>query len=236
MDDLEFRRAIYAAPFTKDEKVVLAAKEDVNKAQFWNELKELETALHSAVKVEVPDDLAHRLILRQSLNAHQEHKKRSRVYLALAASVAFAVGLSVKVFDQNTHYINISQDALAHVYESHSSEGLVNASVSLNDVNASLAGFGSEFTAEIGRIYSANFCFLNKLKALHLVLAGEQGNVSVFVLPHNKNFDFKEVFSDENFVGSANRFGSTDMIIVGEKGEDVETMKATLSKKYNQAI
>lgn len=236
MDDLEFRRAIYAAPFTKDENVVQAAQHDSSKQQFWDELKSLEHNLSSAVKIDVPNDLAHKLILRQSLNAHQQHKKRSRVYLALAASVAFAVGLSIKVFDQRSNYISISQDALAHVYETQGSEGLTNANISLNEVNASLAGFGSEFTAEIGRIYSSNFCFLNKLKALHLVLAGEQGNVSVFVLPHDKNFDLKEVFSDENFIGSANRFGKTDMIVVGEKGEDVEAIKSKLSKNYNQAI
>lgn len=236
MDDLEFRRAVYAEPFTKDDNVVQAAQGDVSKQQFWDELKSLESELHGAAKIDVPNDLAHRLILRQSLNAHQQHKKRSRVYLALAASVAFAVGLSVKVFDSTPNYINISQDALAHVYETRGEEGLVNASLSLGDVNSKLANFGTEFTSEIGRIYSANFCFLNKLKALHIVMAGEKGNVSVFVLPHDKNFDIRDAFADEHYVGSTNRFGKTDMIIVGEKDEDVSKMKASLSKRYNQAI
>lgn len=236
MDDLEFRRAVYTAPFTNDEKVVQAAQEDDAKKQFWDELKEMESNIHKATMVKVPSELAHKLILRQSLKLHQEHKKRSRVYLALAASVAFAVGLSIKVFNQDANYINLGEHAIAHVYETEGSEMLASANLPLNMVNSKLASFGSEFTTEIGRIFSANYCYLNKLKALHIIMSGEQGKVSVFVLPHNKDYDLQEVFSDENYVGTSNRFGNTDMIIVGEKGENIEEFKTKLADKFNQSI
>ena len=62
MDELEFRRRIYADPETTDSDVVEAAKEDEKKRHFWNEQKKLDQQLKQALKVDVPDDLANKLI------------------------------------------------------------------------------------------------------------------------------------------------------------------------------
>ena len=62
MDELEFRRRIYADPETTDNDVVDAAKQDDNKRKFWNEQIQLDRQLRKAVKVDVTEDLSHRLI------------------------------------------------------------------------------------------------------------------------------------------------------------------------------
>ena len=54
MDELEFRRRIYADPETTDSDVVEAAKADDNKRHFWNEQKQLDKQLKQALKVDVP--------------------------------------------------------------------------------------------------------------------------------------------------------------------------------------
>jgi len=80
MDELEFRRRIYADPETTDNDVVDAAKQDDNKRKFWNEQIQLDRQLRKAVKVDVPEDLSHRLIWQQSASEFKRYQKRSRWY------------------------------------------------------------------------------------------------------------------------------------------------------------
>ena len=70
MDDLEFRRTIYADPNCNDERVKEAAAKDPAKQEFWAEQKRIDASLKAAMKVDVPDDLANKLILRQTMQTH----------------------------------------------------------------------------------------------------------------------------------------------------------------------
>ena len=91
MDELEFRRRIYADPETTDSDVIAAAKADENKRKFWNEQKQFDKQLKQAVKVDVPEDLKHKLIWQQSANEFAIYQKRSRWYVAMAASIALSL-------------------------------------------------------------------------------------------------------------------------------------------------
>ena len=93
MDDLEFRRAIYADPKNQDADTILAQQQDPSKKQFAQEICQLDNKIKQALQIPVPDDLANKLILRQTLANHQVQKRKSRVHLALAASVAIVGGL-----------------------------------------------------------------------------------------------------------------------------------------------
>ena len=88
MDDLQYRRRIYADPKCQDEDMLAAQQADPAKKEFAQELNQLDEKLKQAMKVPVPDGLCEKLILRQTLASHQQKKRKSRVHLALAASVA----------------------------------------------------------------------------------------------------------------------------------------------------
>ena len=185
MDDLQFRRTIYADPQCNDENVKKAAADDPAKREFWNELKRLEGALHEASKVEVPDGLAERLILRQSMESHKTQKKRTRFHLALAASIAFVFGVSFTLLQQPAP-INLGEHALAHVY--HEADGFalkIDGDVEYDTMNAKLATIGGKIIENVGRIYFANFCNFDRVRSFHMVMEGEHGKVTVFVIPHS---------------------------------------------------
>ena len=112
MDELEFRRRIYADPETTDSDVVEAAKEDESKRSFWNEQKQFDKQLKQALKVDVPEDLASKLIWQQSADEFTRYKRRSRWYLAMAASVAFTVGIGLTMWYHQP--LSIGGQALAH--------------------------------------------------------------------------------------------------------------------------
>ena len=78
MDDLQFRRAIYADPNNQDDDAILAQEQDPSKKQFAQEICQLDEKIKQALQIPVPDDLVDKLILRQTLASHQVQKKNSR--------------------------------------------------------------------------------------------------------------------------------------------------------------
>ena len=116
MDDLQFRRSIYADPTSLDKDIVAAQNADPAKKQLAQELCQFDEKLKQAMKISVPDDLCNKLLLRQTLASHQQEKRKTRIHLALAASVAIVAGLVVNYLQFSSSYTNLGDYALAHVY------------------------------------------------------------------------------------------------------------------------
>ena len=229
MDELEFRREVYADPSAEDPRVKKAAEADPAKMDFLKELRQLDSELKQAAKIPVPDDLAHKLIWQGTITDFETHKKRSRRHLALAASVAFIVGLSFTVWQQQSHTIDFSHEALAHMYYQEMLPGASN--VSLNDVNTKLQTFGATLASNIGTIKSANYCHLDKQRSLHLILETEQGLVSVFVLPNTGSGKFDKAFSDNQYAGEKLDVQQANVLVVGEKGKDLTNVKQSVKQR-----
>lgn len=230
MDDLTFRRTIYADPNCQDKAVLEAAAADPAKQEFWNELKSLENRMQGASKVSVPDGMAHRLLLRQSIKQHATRKKRTRVHLALAASFAFVAGATFTLWQQ-TAEIDLGQHALAHVY--HEADGFalkVNGDVSLTDVNEDLTELGAQLAQNVGRIYFATFCRFDKVKSYHMVFEGEHGKVTVFLVPREERYRPIDRFSDDRLYGETLTLQNAHLIMVGEKGDAFDTLKSNLTQ------
>ena len=64
MDDLQFRRRIYADPNTRDEDMLAAIKSDPTKQSFTQELEDLDHKIFQALNVDVPSDLSDKLIFQ----------------------------------------------------------------------------------------------------------------------------------------------------------------------------
>jgi hypothetical protein len=230
MDDLEFRRAIYADPHCTDESVLLAAAQDPKKQEFWDELKKLDDNIMQASQIEVPAGLAQKLILKQTVEQHKIERKRTRVHLALAASIAFAFGISVTTL-QEQKVIDLGEHALAHIY--HEGDGYAlnaNGDLGLTQVNAKLASLGTQFTENVGRIYYANFCNFDGLRSFHMVMESGQGKVTVFVLPLDDHHTPTESFSDGKMHGETIETNKARFIIVGEEGKSIESFKSKLQR------
>lgn len=224
MDDLSFRKAVYADPFTKDQAVIDAAQQDANKKNFWDELKAMENELQQAMNIPVPENLAERLILRQSLTEHKSTEQRRPWYLALAASVVLASVVSFNMLSgiDSTKFEN---DVFAHMHHV-DYELAKSGEVDMNAVNAKLASFNGSVDGNIGDIVAANYCYLDKIKSLHVIIRGEEGLTSLFVVPDSITESISESFSDASFKGAAFLLESAKIIIVGESDEQVENLKA----------
>ncbi|AGH43998.1 DUF3379 domain-containing protein [Paraglaciecola psychrophila] len=229
MDELEFRRTLYADPNCTDDVVLAAIADDPKKQAFYKELKQLDKKMQHASQVKVPDDLVHKLIMRQTMQSHKTNKARHRIQLAMAASVAFVVGVSFTMWQQN-NLLDLSKQAIAHVHYEGAYALDAQENISLQQVNAKLAQFGGEFSADIGRVYYANFCDFENVRSLHMVLEGENGKVSVFVVPHDDSYLAEGSSRDTRYISQAIDLKRASIIVVGEEGANITKMKQQLNQ------
>lgn len=229
MDELEFRRRIYADPETTDSDVVEAAKADESKRSFWNEQKQLDKQLKQALKVDVPEDLASKLIWQQSTDEFNRYKRRSRWYLAMAASVAFTIGIGLTMWYHQP--LSIGGQALAHMQyaEMETAHSLLPAD--LNMVNAKLASFGGSFSEMLDGVEVVNYCHLSTVRSLHLIVDTPQGKMSVFVVPERGDITVPSEFSDDQYHGESIKMRHANVMIVGDKDADLSEMKKAVSER-----
>jgi hypothetical protein len=62
---------------------------------------------------------------------------------------------------------------------------------------------------------------------------GEQGKVSVFIVPHQDRFLLQDTFGDKDMNGRSLQMGKHDKVIIGEKDEALDKLKNDLSSKLN---
>ncbi|WP_334013001.1 DUF3379 family protein [Alteromonas sp. S167] len=229
MDELEFRRRIYADPETTDSDVVEAAKTDDNKRHFWNEQKQLDKQLKQALKVDVPEDLASKLIWQQSADEFTRYKRRSRWYLAMAASVAFTVGIALTMWYHKP--LSIGGQALAHMQYADMEQAHSLLPVDLNMVNAKLASFGASFNEMLDGVEVANYCHLSTVRSLHLIVDTPQGKMSVFVVPERGDVTVPSEFADKQYRGESLKLQRANVMIVGDKDADLSEMKEAVAKR-----
>ncbi|MGO4892416.1 DUF3379 family protein [Flavobacterium sp. W21_SRS_FM6] len=227
MDELEFRRAVLADP--NDKELAKATADDLKKQAFVKEIKQLDKKITEASNIPVPDGLAHRLLLRQTMAVHTQKRQRSHfIQLALAASVAFILGISVTQW-QFKEAASLSEYGIAHVL--HEGDYALGASedISLSQVNAKLARFGGEMTANTGQIYYANFCDFDNIKSLHLVMQGDNGKVSVFIVPNMQGYAIDSAVKGK-WNSEAYNLSKASLVIVSDVPSDVARMRDRLSK------
>ncbi|TWX56332.1 DUF3379 family protein [Colwellia hornerae] len=234
MDDLQFRRRIYADPNTRDEDMLAAIHSDPAKQNFTQELESLDNKLFQALNIEVPSGLSDKLILRQTMASHQQQKRKSRVRLALAASIAFAMGLTINFMQFSSAYSNLGDYAIAHiVHEEGHFSNTSPVNVSLDSLNEKMATFQGSFTADIGKLMFADYCRFDGMKSLHLVFQGATSMVTVFVVPHNEDLEFTANFTNDKLIGKSQHFKHSNIIVVADKNESLVQWQTAINKNIS---
>ncbi len=229
MDDLEFRRALLADPKCDEPLVLEAIANDPKKLALCNELKQLNQKMTEASRIKVPDGLAHRLLLRQSMAEHKQRRTRNKyIQLAMAASIAFVFGLSF-VFWQQSNVLSLSENAIAHVLKEGDYALGANEDISIQQVNLKLARFGGEFTSPVSQVYYANYCDFNNVISLHLVMQGESGKVTVFIVPHEQPYKTDNV-TEGKWNSQSIDFSRASLVVVSEQAAEATRMKEKLAK------
>jgi hypothetical protein len=237
MDDLQYRRSIYADPTSQDNDIIAAQNADPAKKRLAKELYLFDEKLKQAMNIPVPDDLCNKLLLRQTLASHQQEKRKSHVHLALAASVAIIAGLVVNYLQFSNSYTNLGDYALAHVY--HEENVFYNDDdnrVSLTSLNKKMSTFNGSFSESLGELISADYCRFDGMKSLHLVFQGLTDTVTVFIVPKEEHLVFTNKFSDNKLQGKSLGFEQANILVVADKNESLEMWQRNINDKITWSI
>lgn len=228
MDELTFRRRIYANPDDNEQEVLDACLQDPVKAKFKADMQQFDDSLTKALNIDVPENLADRVLLSQTIKVQQIQKRKSRVHLAIAASVAFTIGLTFQMFGISPRHDSLGEHALAHVHAeiSHLQD---KATYTTEQLNIKLASFGGQMMSEVAPIKFANYCYFGGIKSLHVVLEGDNHPVTVFFVPNNSGMKNTDVFSDQDFQGESVQFQHAEMLIVTDKNDPVDKWRDKIS-------
>ncbi|WP_198780417.1 DUF3379 domain-containing protein [Shewanella putrefaciens] len=233
MDELKFRRQAYEDPHNQDLEFLQQMQEKGEYQVLVNELKNLDAKLTSALKVDVPEDLADKLILRQQLQQHHKQRRQTGFLVAMAASIAFVIGVSFSLLRLGP--VDLAEHALAHVY--HEDMALhLDQNVSFSQVNAQLTSLKNlghaKFIEQPGKVYFTSYCDFQGVKSLHLVLQGEQGKVTLFIVPLEKRMVLNQTFADTKYQGMGFETADAFILLVAEDQADLRFVKEEIQNTF----
>ena len=219
MNCLEFRRHCLADPASQEAAFVMHRQDCPRCAEFATGVTQLDRKITEALRVDVPDHLASRIVLRQSLYRDQQHQWRRRRLYALAASLIVAIGLTATLVLINRGP-SLDQRVLAHIdlerelLSSHEKVAHAKLVSVLNSVGAELKG-------DLGNVQHASICPLSEHGGAHLVFDGRKGPVIVLLLP--KEFvETPTPIQKEKMAGLVLPTRNGSMALVSEHGESVQ--------------
>ncbi|WP_299806470.1 DUF3379 domain-containing protein [uncultured Shewanella sp.] len=231
MDELKFRRQAYSEPNSQEPDFLDAAMESAEREAFLNDLKSLDTKIERALKIDVPDDLAAKLLLRQQLQHHHSQRRKTGFAFALVASVAFLAGIALTLLRMGP--VDLGQHALAHVY--HEDKALhIDQNVAYQNVNFQLASLDShmKFTEQPGKVFYSTYCDFQGVQSLHLVMQGEQDKVTLFIVPLEDRMVLEEAFADNKYQGMGFETDNAYMLLVGEKRQDLNYVRNEIEHTF----
>lgn len=227
MDDLTFRKRIYADPNDNSEDIIKSCQENESHRYTKQQMQAFDKQLEQVLAVTPPENLTERILLNQNLAADKKHHSKRKVYLSLAASVFVSVLVAGQWLLSSPSHTNLAEHAMAH-YLDETDHLHENDIYSLTQVNNKLAHFGGSIAEHIGKISFANFCRFDSVRSLHLVMETEQGPVTVFVMPKNTPFHIDKQFSQGQHRGIAIEDNNADMVIIADEKIDLTPWKHKL--------
>ncbi|WP_221073984.1 DUF3379 domain-containing protein [Agarivorans aestuarii] len=240
MDELEFRRQLYTNPRERSDTLIQEATRTPKNKKLYDEMQQFESKLEQALNVDVPDALAERLILSQSFDDSQlEYRRKTRVHIAMAASIAFVVGLSFSLVNWQlpAGHTDMGQVALEHVYHEMPFTSGVDEQPNLQTINAKLARYGASFDQLPGDVVYVNHCAYAGAPAFHMIMKGKMGsNINVFVVPKSTELQAVESFADKKMHGMVSKLSNANLVVVGERNEPIEKALDTLTADLTQSI
>ncbi len=180
---------------------------------------------------------------------HIESKKQNLFqYYAIAASLVLALGVTFSLRVNNSPSdadIAFGDDLLSHLYIDNMeindiTNGQSYAVLDLSEINMSIANAGTRLVShgpsQNFEVRSAKPCkILPTYQSAHLVLDGSQGAVSI-ILTNNFPVEVEFSIQDDRFNGIVVPMGEGNMILVGEKNEDLDQYKSRFSEQVEWLI
>lgn len=259
MDEIEFRKRVYANPQSPDQDLLDAARENPDYQKILDQTQELDTDVTKLVTgVAVPEGLKEKLLTLsadadtspEALMNREAANSSYFQYYAVAATFLLAIGVTFSLMfnpGPTTQDIALGDEVLEHLYIDSEeinafSRGEAESFAALNAASVSevLAGAGTQLVSNDFMnsmpVRVAKPCeIIPAFKSAHLIMEGSEGAVSVFVI-NNSPVNIEYTFRDDRFSGLVVPMGDGNMILVGEENEDLDQYRELFSENVDWVI
>ncbi|MCG8435819.1 MAG: DUF3379 domain-containing protein [Gammaproteobacteria bacterium] len=226
---LEFRQIIGAEPGSRDKDVLRHRLECRACGEYARKLEAMDTNLQQALKVQVPEDLQSRIMLRTALRRENRMK-----WYAAAASVVLVVGMVIGVSLNALHSPQLGKDVIAHIHLE-AEKLLLDQRISNGRLDMVLQRVGVRARQEVGEVTYAGLCpFRGKLVA-HLIMQGETGPITLMLLP-NEQVNAPTPIDEEGFHGVLLPWEGGSIAVVGMHDEPLEAVQARMVETFDYGI
>ncbi|WP_195706954.1 DUF3379 domain-containing protein [Vibrio metoecus] len=243
MDELEFRRKVMSDPKQRDKELLEMIATNESSAKYVDDVLQLDKHIAQAFKIDVPDELADKILFQQSALLEDEKVIRPqfvRKAMAIAASIAFTAGLLVGQIQWGNILVSPAQASLSEMAVQHviHEEGFVNRldeQADMSQINAKMQPFAYKLDGNFPyHVYYLNHCGFGKENAVHMVFQGEKGKVTLFFTPIVSKQAL--AFKQDGMSGIVEPIGDASLILVGEQGENVSAIAEKLMPMIQSSI
>lgn len=240
MDELEFRKRVYADPNNPDQETLTAAGSNPALQQILDQSQAIENRLSDLVASQsAPEGLRQRLLAipeqadQTRAGEPKSGSNRFLQYYAIAASLLLLLGAGYFLTTSrgpSAAEIAFGEQVLAHLYHEEAeieaiNNGTLEQFYAMPAVNQVMANSGTRFGGDSFPanmpVRYANPCIIaTPFKSSHLIVQSASGALSVIAIdnsPVSQEFSI----SDDRFAGIVIPMSGGNLILIGEKNQDL---------------
>ena len=235
MNCMEFRRMLLTDPCSKDPEFVAHRRDCAECADAVERSGRLERRLREAVNVDVPENLAERILLKHSFEsqARKPWWRSPRTY-GLAASILLLIGIVSLGLTSHLEQRRLSEEFVALIngapYALAAREPM-----SLGQVSATLKPAGLDLAGEVGDVTFAGRCIVRGKIAGHIVVQGETAPVTVFLIKEQLVSNRATIRSD-HYTGVVVPQGTGTIALVSAPGESLEHLESVVREAVRWSV
>jgi len=255
MNEQDFRKRVYANPSDLDQEILDAANSNPALQKILEEILEFNTEVSTAINaVPIPVDLAERLLsipANADINLTEASKPASNnffQYYALAASLLLALGIGVVInsgSNPSAAEVVFGNEVINHLYHEVNEINAINSGSDVSEIampavievmaSADTQFNDEEFLQSTAVKFAKPCVVLPEYHSAHLMIEGSSGTVNIIVIdnsPVTNEYSIK----DDRFAGVVIPMDDGNLILIGEKNENLDQYKSMLSQNIEWII
>ncbi len=198
---------------------------------YRKELLALDREIGRALEIDVPElslpDLAD--IEADNVVALGRRRVTAPTWLAIAATVAVAAIIGVRMLDPGVRYDSLADEVIAHLDHEPHALRVTDVAVSDRRLRTVVPADVAEFDRDTSLISYAQSCIINGRTVPHLVIQGAKGPVTVLLMPEEEVSRVIPL-QGKNINGVILPVGDGSIAIIGEADERIEEIQERVTK------
>jgi len=203
---------------------------------YRQEMLSLDGTIARALEIDVPELVMPELADVEPDKVVALHRRRlaAPTWLALAATVAVAAIIGVRMLGSDVQYESLADEVIAHLDHEPQSLRVTDVAVSDRRLRSVVPADVADFDRSTSLISYAQTCIINGRNVPHLVIQGAKGPVTVLLMPEEEVSEAIEL-KGTNINGVILPVGDGSIAIIGEAEERIEEIQERVTQSVTWA-